>query len=147
MNLERKFFIVSEPTGFYSVLINSEETSERYIRNIIKQDKLDIFVKEYFYVIGLKNNSETNGYMRISEGGIDKTVIDIRHIAKFLINNNCMKYILFHNHPSGNKRESQADVNVTNNVKVAMDLFQIDILDHIIIAGDDYLSFANKGLL
>jgi len=147
MNLERKFSIISEPTEFYSVLINSEETSEKFIRNIIKQDKLDIFVKEYFYVIGLKSNNETNGYMRVGEGGIDKIFVEIRHIAKFLINNNCTKYVLFHNHPSGNKNESQADVNVTNSIKVAMNLFQIEILDHIIIAGDNYLSFANKGLL
>jgi DNA repair protein RadC len=147
MNLERKFFIVSEPTEFYSVLINSEEASERYIRSIIKQDKIDVFVKEYFYVIGLKTNNETNGYMKISDGGIDKTIIEITHIAKFLINNNCTKYILFHNHPSGNLKESTIDINITNQIKIAMDLFQIRILDHIIIAGDNYLSFVNKGLL
>jgi len=147
MVLERRFLIVSEATDIYSSKITSSETAYKHIRNIIDKEKIDIFVKEYFYVVGVNNANITNGYMKISEGGINQTVIEIRHIAKFLINNNCMGYILFHNHPSGNKEKSQKDLESTNRIKEAINLFDIQIIDHLIIAGDNYLSFKDEGLL
>jgi DNA repair protein RadC len=147
MELERRFLIVSEMTNFYSARITSSDLANKHIRHIIDQERIDIFVKEHFYVIGLNNNKYTNGYIKISEGGINQTVIEIRHIAKFLINNNCTNYILFHNHPSRNKRQSKQDIESTDKIKEAMNLFDIQIIDHLIIAGDDYLSFQDEGFL
>jgi len=147
MVLERRFLIVSEATNIYSTKITSSETAYKHIRDIIDKEKIDIFVKEYFYVIGVNNANITNGYMKISEGGINQTIVEVRHIAKFLINNNCTGCILFHNHPTGNKQKSQADLKVTNKIKDAIGLFDIEIIDHLIIAGDDYLSFKDEGFL
>ncbi|HRC16227.1 MAG TPA: JAB domain-containing protein, partial [Bacteroidia bacterium] len=55
--------------------------------------------------------------------------------------------ILCHNHPSGNPKPSQADVNLTSKLSQAGKLLEINILDHVIIAGDDYYSFADEGQL
>ena len=55
--------------------------------------------------------------------------------------------ILAHNHPGGSTRPSAADINVTIRIVTALESISIKVLDHIIVAGDKYVSFAERGLL
>jgi DNA repair protein RadC len=55
--------------------------------------------------------------------------------------------ILCHNHPSGNMIASDADKKITKKIKAAAELMEISVLDHVIIAHDRYLSFADEGIL
>jgi DNA repair protein RadC len=84
---------------------------------------------------------------RISQGGISGTVTDVRLIMKKSVELLASCIILCHNHPSGNLNYSDQDLEITRKITEAAALFDIKLLDHIIVAGNKYFSFADEGLL
>ena len=84
---------------------------------------------------------------RISQGGVSGTVIVVKLIMKTAIENLASSIILCHNHPSGNKEPSDADNEITKKLKEAGNLMDIPVLDHIIVAGNQFYSYADAGLL
>jgi DNA repair protein RadC len=102
---------------------------------------------EEFHVIYLSNNNKILRKEAISRGGITGTVADIRLILKGALDGGATSIILCHNHPSGNKQPSQADISLTKKVKQAGEIMDIKVLDHIIITLKDYYSFADQGML
>lgn len=82
---------------------------------------------------------------RISQGGMHATVIDSRMIVKTALDKQASAVILFHNHPSGNPNPGNADIKQTRKLKKALAVFNIELLDHIIITDDCYYSFADNG--
>lgn len=83
----------------------------------------------------------------VSRGGITGTVVDNRLILKNAIDLLATGMILFHNHPSGNLQPSEADKQITQRLAEASKLFDIQLLDHLIVASKGYYSFADEGLL
>jgi DNA repair protein RadC len=83
----------------------------------------------------------------ISSGGLTGTVADIRIILKNALLQNANKLIIAHNHPSGNLKPSNADITLTNKLKEAAEWMDIKLVDHLIIAGTNYLSMADDGIL
>ena len=75
---------------------------------------------------------------------IKSTQIDHRRIIKEALMCNATAIILFHNHPSGNPAPSASDMNETNKLKKACDIFDISLLDHIILSDNSYYSFAEE---
>lgn len=102
---------------------------------------------EVFYVMYLSRSGTVIRYEDVSKGGLTSTVADVRIILKSALLYNASKLIVAHNHPSGNKTPSQADIKLTEKLKEAADIMEIKLLDHLIIAGNDYVSLADKGLL
>jgi DNA repair protein RadC len=129
-------------TNFPKVKISSSEQSEKFIRNFYGDD-LEIF--ESFFLLLLDRNNQTIGFSKISQGGISGTVVDIRIIAKYAVESLCSGVILAHNHPSGNLNPSLADEQITIKTKDALKLFDIVVLDHIILTADSYFSFSDNG--
>ena len=84
---------------------------------------------------------------QISSGGVSGTVADPNIIFKAALDQYASSIILVHNHPSGNLKPSQADIKLTNKMKEAGNLLEIPVLDHVIFSDQDYLSFADEGLL
>ena len=80
----------------------------------------------------------------ITVGTIKSTQIDHRRIIKEALLTNATAIILFHNHPSGNPAPSVSDINETNKLKKACDIFDISLLDHIIVTDKTYYSFADE---
>ena len=78
----------------------------------------------------------------ITVGTIKSTQIDHRRIIKEALLTNATAIILFHNHPSGTPAPSVADINETNKLRKACDIFDIALLDHIILTDESYYSFA-----
>jgi len=97
-------------------------------------------IKEFFYVMALNRANRLIGIYKVSEGGISGTVVDIRIVAKFLIDVQASSAIICHNHPSGALRVSYPDIAITKRVKSALKLFGIDLQDHIIITMDGFYS-------
>lgn len=97
-------------------------------------------IKEFFYVMALNRANRLIGIYKVSEGGITGTVVDIRIIAKFLIDVQASFAIVCHNHPSGTLRASKADIVITKKIKTALKLFEIHLQDHIIITIDGFYS-------
>ena len=84
---------------------------------------------------------------RISQGGIQATVVDQRIVVKRALELLSTRLILVHNHPSGNATPSDADFKLTRHIKEATKLFDIELLDHIIISTDSSYSFKSNGNL
>lgn len=87
-------------------------------------------------------------YREMFRGTISQTSVYPREIAKEGLLPNAATVILAHNHPSGNLQPSNADhLNLTRKLKETLDLVDIRILDHFIVAGSQYFSMAEKGLM
>jgi DNA repair protein RadC len=102
---------------------------------------------EEFHVIYLNNSNIVLDHKCISKGGITATIADGRIIFKEAILLNSTSIILAHNHPSGNVQPSDADINLTKNLKEFGKCIDISILDHLIIADNLYFSFVDNGMI
>lgn len=102
---------------------------------------------EEFWVIFLNRNNRIIDRKNISIGGIAGTVADPKLIFKSALESLASGIIVCHNHPSGNTKPSEADIRLTHSLKNAGKLLEIEVLDHIIVAGHHYYSFADEGLI
>jgi len=111
------------------------------------QAQLEYKSMELFIAIYLNNAQKVLHHEIISQGGITGTVVDPRTVIKKALAYNAVNIILCHNHPSGSLKPSKADENVTKRIKEAALLFDIKVLDHIIVSNEGYFSFADDGLI
>lgn len=102
---------------------------------------------EMFCVIYLNNAQLLIKHEFVSSGGLTATVADIRMILKSALLCQAAKIIVAHNHPWGNKTPSDADKKLTQKLKDAASSMDIELVDHIIIAGKQFTSFVNEGFL
>jgi DNA repair protein RadC len=109
--------------------------------------KLSDLNHEEFWVLVLNRANVVIGMHCVSKGGLTGTLADGRIIFRIAIENRASGVILAHNHPSGNLRPSEADKQLTNKLINASKVMDVQILDHLIIAGNQYFSFADEGLI
>ena len=109
--------------------------------------KLGTLDHEVFAVIFLDKRNRVISYQEMFRGTIDGAAVHPREVVKEALKLNAASVILAHPHPSGVAEPSQADELITSRLKAALDLVDIPILDHIIVAGGDTTSFAERGLL
>lgn len=102
---------------------------------------------EVFCVMYINQSNRVLRHELVSSGGLTATVADIRIILKNALLYNANKLIIAHNHPSGNLQPSAADKELTNKMKEAAEWMDIKLLDHLIIAGTNYLSMADEGII
>jgi len=109
--------------------------------------KVTELLHEEFYVLYLNNANRLLGEERISMGGLAGTIADVRIIFSYAIKYLSTSIILIHNHPSGNPKPSQLDIDQTKKIKEAGKLLDIRVLDHVIIAEAGFYSFADEGAM
>jgi DNA repair protein RadC len=109
--------------------------------------KLQYKKHEVFAVIFLTRSNKVTHYEVVSEGGITGTVADPRIIIKKALAHDAVSVILCHNHPSGSVKPSRQDEELTQKIKNAAMLFDIKVIDHIIVSEDGYYSFADEGII
>jgi DNA repair protein RadC len=102
---------------------------------------------EEFHVIILNRANRIVKEVKISEGGISGTVADPKKIFKMGLDLWASGLILCHNHPSGNPQPSEADIHLTKKLIQAGLLLDMPVIDHVIIAGNTYFSFADEGMI
>lgn len=102
---------------------------------------------EEFWIILLNRANRVIKKCQISQGGVAGTVADPKIIFKLALAELASGIILAHNHPSGNLTASQADIDLTKKIREAGKLLEIQVLDHLIVAGQKYFSFADEGML
>ncbi len=107
----------------------------------------DISHREAFYILCLNRANKVIGYALISLGGISGTVADPKVIFSTALLANASSIILAHSHPSGNTEPSAADQALTKKMIQAGSVLDIQVLDHLIITPDTYLSFADENLM
>ncbi len=102
---------------------------------------------EEFWILLLNRANRILGRERISSGGVSGTMVDAKLIFNRALIKKASSIMLFHNHPSGGLRPSQADISLTRKLKEAGKVLDTQILDHLIISERGYYSFADEGKL
>lgn len=102
---------------------------------------------EEFVILMLNRANHIINKYKLSKGGVAGTVVDQKIVFKEALDNLASGIILCHNHPSGNLKPSPEDLALTKKLKQAGDLLDIKVMDHIIVAGNSYFSFADEGLI
>jgi len=113
----------------------------------IFQPLLADLLHEEFWILFLNRSNKVISRMKLSQGGISGTVTDVRLVMKKAIECLASGIIVCHNHPSGNLNPSESDSKITQKIKEAGNLMDIQLLDHLIISDKDYYSFADNGVL
>ena len=113
----------------------------------IFQPLLSDLAHEEFWILFLNRSNRVIDKTKLSQGGISGTVTDVRIIMKKAIEYLASGIIVCHNHPSGNLNPSDSDTRITQKIKESGSLMDIQLLDHLIISGNDFFSFADNGLL
>lgn len=115
------------------------------LKEFYDQDTLELTES----VIALFFNRANNciGWMKTSSGGLDQCVMDIRVIMATALKSASSGIIVSHNHPSGNLRPSEADNKITDKLNQGCKIFDIKLMDHIIVTEASYYSYADEGKL
>lgn len=102
---------------------------------------------EEFWLLLLNNANEIQGRIRMSTGGSAGTVVDLKMVFKSALDHKASAFIAAHNHPSGNLKPSQADIDLTRKLRNAGAVLDLPMLDHLIISSRGFYSFADEGML
>lgn len=126
--------------------ITSSENASKVFYQSWNRDKIGL--QECFKIMLLNNANKVKGIYEVSSGGITGTMVDLRIVFAVVLKSLTTAVILAHNHPSGTLKPSEADKALTEKIKKAALLFDIKVLDHLIITPDEgFYSFADEGLL
>ncbi|MBC72990.1 MAG: DNA repair protein [Muricauda sp.] len=133
------------PAPFWKQIKSSKDAAELLFQTWNKET---IAVHESFKIVLLNNSNKVKGVYQISQGGITGTLVDLRILFAVVLKTLSVGILLVHNHPSGKLEASQPDKDITKKIKLAAQLFDVKVLDHIIMAPNGkYFSFADQGLL
>ena len=109
--------------------------------------KLGRLTKEVFLVLFLDTQNRLLASEEMFSGSLKETSVYPREVVKRALHHNAASVIFAHNHPSGIAQQSQADELITKQLKQALALVDVRVLDHFIVAGNNTLSFSERGLL
>ena len=121
--------------------------SEDVANSEIAEKELRNSDREKFICIHFSINNKIISYEVVSMGSLTSSIVHPREVFKAAILANAASVLFMHNHPSGNTEPSIDDIEITKRLCKAGSILGINVLDHLIIAGNDYLSFRQKGLI
>ena len=124
--------------------ISSAEDTEKVLRTFIDTDRIDH--KEFFWVILLTNANHVLGISEIGVGCTSGVMVNTKEIGQLALLANASGVIVAHNHPSGKLLASNADKNMTQKIKTLLDIIDVNLLDHLIITSEGFLSFVDSDL-
>ncbi len=129
-------------TNYESYDIRDPQGVVRAVRKTIK-DK----AKEHFKLILLNTRNKIIGLSTVSIGTLNASLVHPREVFKDAIRHSASSVVVAHNHPSGNPEPSDEDVKITRRLVESGKILGIEVLDHIIIGKDAFVSLKTKGLL
>ncbi|AZL83443.1 DNA repair protein RadC (plasmid) [Aliivibrio salmonicida] len=126
-----------------AIYVNKPNTVVQYLRTLLKHEKL-----ESFGMVLLSTSHKILGVETLCTGTVDKAAIYIRNVVETILTNKMPvnAVVLFHNHPGGKTDPSTADRSITRKLTEALGMFDIQVLDHIIIGDDEYI-FSEHGII
>jgi DNA repair protein RadC len=125
---------------FFGQITSSNDVYQFLKERILK----GIEVQEHFIAIYLNQANKIIGYYHHSTGTINATMVDVEIVSAVALKTLAKSVIISHNHPSGNLTPSEADRTLTRRIKEALKLFDIHLLDHVIVTRNGYYSFAES---
>lgn len=123
------------------IITSSDEVLDYLKHNL--RDK----TQEIFSVIYLNGRNEIIGMEELFYGSLTTSAVYPREVVKKVLKQNAAAVIFVHNHPSGNLNPSEEDIKITKKLKDAVATIDVKVHDHLIIAGNNYYSFADNNLL
>lgn len=144
--------LVSLTSHLVKRYLNSRWKKNDLLNNtkVIGEYALSIFIREKyecFYVIFLNSQHRLLGSALVHEGSIDSVTIHPRNIVEICLRHNASYVAFAHNHPSGDLYPSREDIDVTTELQRVLSMLEIDVVDHIIVGGNDFFSFTQNDLL
>jgi DNA repair protein RadC len=121
-------------------------TSPRQVRDYLCL-KLGGLTREVFVVLFLDAQNRVIAQEEMFAGTLSQASVYPREVVKRVLHHNAAAVILAHNHPSGVAEPSHADELLTQTLKEALALVDVRVLDHFVIAGNNVLSFAERGMM
>jgi len=109
--------------------------------------RLGLSASEEFWLVLLDNKNRLVGWERITRGTVDQVPVFPREVLTLALTRHASGVILVHNHPGGDPRPSAQDVDLTRRIQKAAKELGVRILDHVVVADDDYFSFQAQGLI
>lgn len=103
-------------------------------------------IVEKFIIILLNSHNKIIRYITVSQGSLNASIVHPREVFRKAIENSANSIILLHNHPSGNTEPSEQDIQLTKRLTGVGKIVGIEVIDHIIIAGNRYTSFVEKNI-
>lgn len=113
---------------------------------ILRKTFMDLNHEE-FWLLLLHQSGKVIAKELISKGGLTGTVADPKIIFNIALQHNAVSIVMAHNHPSGNLKPSQLDIDLTKKIANAGKMLDINVLDHIIVTNDGFYSFADEGVI
>ena len=111
------------------------------------QEKIGREKKEHFYILALDSRNNLIKMNNVSIGTLDASLVHPREVFKEAIQASAAKVIIAHNHPSGDSEPSEGDLVITNRLVEAGRILEIEVVDHIIVTSNNFLSFKKRKLL
>lgn len=102
---------------------------------------------EECWVLYLASSGKVLERMRVSQGGVQATIVDCKIVIKRALELLAVQIVLVHNHPSGSVEPSKQDIDLTERIEAAARLFDIRLSDHVIIARGAHYSFRGHGVI
>lgn len=136
--------LVRESGPWITEVMHSPEDIQRIMRDHLDLENCD---REHFIVIYLDRKFKVNAINVLSIGGLHSSIVHPREVFKTALLTSSASVILCHNHPSGDPAPSREDVEVTRRLVNAGDILGIEVMDHIIVGDQTYVSFKAKGLI
>lgn len=121
-------------------------TGSQSVYQVLRRHLVDLNHEE-FWILLLSRSCKIIAKELISKGGLSGTVADPKIIFSIALQHQASSIILAHNHPSGNLKPSQQDIDLTRKIHQAGKVLDIGVLDHLIITDGGFYSFADEGLL
>ncbi|MDW7651248.1 MAG: DNA repair protein RadC [Bacillota bacterium] len=113
----------------------------------LMMEEMRHYLREHFCVVLLDTKNKVLGVEEISVGSLNTSLVHPREVFRPAIHKACASVILIHNHPSGDPTPSREDLDVTRRLYEAGQLVGIEVLDHVVIGDNRFISFREKGLL
>jgi DNA repair protein RadC len=137
---------VKRPEYYVPALIKSSRDAYEQLQKLFDPNTFDM--QEEALLMALNRRNEVLAFFRMSKGGLSGTVMDCRLMfTALLLTPSACAFILSHNHPSGNRKPSDADITITRKIKQGAALLELTLLDHLILTYDGYYSFGDEGML
>lgn len=121
---------------------NSTKELGEYVKALFIGETL-----ECFYIISLDNKLKLLAVQLLEKGTVDRIELYPKEIVRSVIYQNASYVVLAHNHPSGSLEISNADLTTTSHIRSLMRGMEIEVVDHIVVCGQKYISFAEKRIL
>lgn len=141
-----RIVLVKEKVGRYELPRETKSPEEAY--NAIKTiTNAQEEAQEVFGILVLNTKSKIVAVHEVSRGALNASIVHPREVFKPAVLHNAAAIICFHNHPSGDPKPSREDIEITKRLVEAGNIMGIEILDHIIVGDDRYVSLKERGVM